>query len=43
MGNVAYVEEGVNELVGKVHTLAWLGVRLENSLKEGFMVYHIPE
>ena len=40
MGSVSHVEKGKNELVKYVHRLARLCVRLEDSLKGGFMVHH---
>ncbi|TMX01943.1 hypothetical protein EJD97_023069 [Solanum chilense] len=38
IGNIAHVEDRNKELVKDVHRLAWLGVRLEDSPKGGFMV-----
>ena len=43
IGSVAHVEEGKKELVKDVHRLSRLGVRLEDSMKGGFMNHHNSE
>ena len=40
MGSVAHVNDSKKELVKDVHTLARLGVQLEESSKGGFMIHH---
>ena len=43
MGSVLHFEEGKKDLVKEVHRLARLGVRLEDSPNDGFMVHHNSE
>ena len=40
MGSVTHVEYDKKEIVNEVHRLAWLGVRLEDSLNDSVMVLH---
>ena len=43
MGSVSHVDDGKKDLVKDVHKLDLLGVRLEDSPEEGFMVHHNSE
>ena len=43
MGSVSHVEEGKKGLVKDIHRLAQLGVRLEDSPKDSFMVHYKSE
>ena len=43
MGSVTHVVDDEKDLVKEVHRLYRLGVRLEESLKGGFMVRHNSE
>ena len=43
MGRVSHVEEAKNDLVKDVHSLARLGVRLQDSPNGVFMVHHNSE
>lgn len=38
IGSVSHIDEAKKNLVKEVHRLAWLGMRLENSLDGDFMV-----
>ena len=40
MGSVFHVEEPKKDLVKDVHMFSRLGVRLEDSLNDGFMAHH---
>ena len=43
MGSVYHIEEPKKYLVKVVHSLATLGVRLDDSPNSGFMVHHNSE
>ena len=43
MGSLSHVEKGKKDLVKHVHTLARLGVRLEDSPNGGFLVHHYSD
>ena len=40
MGSVSQIDEAKKDLVKDIHRLARLGVRLEDYLNGGFMLYH---
>ena len=40
MGSVTHINDDKKELAKDVHKFTCLGVRLEESLKGGFMVFH---
>ena len=43
MGSMSHIEETKKDLVKYVHRLAILGVTLEDSTNDGFMVHHNSE